>query len=112
MAATSADQVSERILGLIGLGIRAGRVVTGVEATRALLQRRQARVVVLAADASDRAIAKVVALAKGTGIPVVPGPAALALGARIGRPPVMVVGVRDHDLAKGILALVTAPDGP
>lgn len=87
-------------------------MVTGVEATRALLQRGQARVIVLAADASERALGKVVRLAAATGIPVLTGPAADVLGARIGRPPVMVVGVRDRDLAKGMLAAVATPDGP
>lgn len=106
------EDPGDRVLGLIGLGLRARRVVTGVDATRALLQRRQARVVVLAADASARAVAKVVALARATGVPVVAGPSAVTLGARIGRPPVMVVGVRDHDLARGILAAVAPPDGP
>lgn len=100
------------MLGLIGLGVRAGRVVTGVDATRGLLQRRQARMVVMAEDASERAVSKVVALARAIGVRIVEGPPAAVLGERIGRPPVMVVGVRDHDLAKGILALIDSADGP
>lgn len=106
------SRAEDRLLGLVGLGVRAGRVVTGVDATRALLQRGQARAIVLAADASERALGKVVRLASATGIPVLTGPVAEELGARIGRPPVMVVGVRDRDLAKGMLAAVTTPDGP
>jgi ribosomal protein L7Ae-like RNA K-turn-binding protein len=99
------------MLGLLGLGVRGGRVAIGVDATRAQLQRGEARVVVLAADASPRAIEKVSALAKGKGVPVIVGPDAAVLGERLGRPPVMAVAVRDRDLAAGMLAAVATPDG-
>ncbi len=112
MAPQPSEETAARLLGLIGLGVRAGRVVAGVDATRALLQRRQARAVVLASNASPRAVDKVQALAIGIAVPVIAGPTAEQLGERIGRPPVMVVGVRDHDLARGLLAIVVAPDGP
>ncbi len=67
--------------------------------------------VVLAADASARAVDKVERLARATGVPVIRGPAAEAIGDRLGRPPVMAVAVRDRELAAGLLA-VAAPDGP
>jgi ribosomal protein L7Ae-like RNA K-turn-binding protein len=67
--------------------------------------------VVLARDASPRAVEKVVALARGKDVPIVPGPAADELGARLGKPPVMVVGVRDRSLAEGIIQLGTSKQG-
>jgi ribosomal protein L7Ae-like RNA K-turn-binding protein len=112
MAAKSLrPEANEKLLGLIGLGLRGGRVVIGVDATRAVLQRRDAFVVVMASDASPRAVEKVVRLAAGTDVPTVVGPAALELGGRLGRPPVMVVAVRDRGLAAGILALTTDREG-
>lgn len=96
---------------MLGLGLRAGRVVIGVDATRAVMQRGDAMVIVLASDASPRAVEKVVRLAQGTKVPIVPGPAAQELGGRLGRPPVMVVAVRDRGLAAGILALTPDRDG-
>jgi ribosomal protein L7Ae-like RNA K-turn-binding protein len=83
----------------------------GVDATRAGLQRGGVHAVVLAADASPRAVAKLVRLASGTGIVVVPGPEADLIGARLGRPPVMAVGVRDRGLAAGLVAVVESRDG-
>jgi ribosomal protein L7Ae-like RNA K-turn-binding protein len=91
------------VLGLLGLGLRGRLVVLGVDAVRKELQSGSVRCVVLAADASPRAIEKVVRLAAGRGVPLVPGPDAAAIGERLGRPPVMVVGVRDRGLADGIL---------
>jgi hypothetical protein len=51
-----------------------------------------------------RALEKVVRLAEGRGVPSVVGPPSADIGQRLGRPPVMVVGVRDPDLARGIRA--------
>ena len=100
----------DRLLGLVGLGMRARHVVVGVDGVRRALQDGAVRCVVVAADAGPRADDKVVRLARGTRVPVVVGPVAAALGARLGRPPVMAVGIRDRRLAEGILRLeVAAP---
>lgn len=69
------------------------------------LQRGEVRCIVLAADASPRAVAKVVALAQARKVPVIPGPSADAMGAKLGKPPVMVAGVKNRELAEGMLGL-------
>ena len=91
------------VLGYLGLGIRAGNVVVGVDAVRRSLQARECRCIVVAKDASQRAREKVVRLAVALGVPQVEGPEAAELGARLGKPPVMVAGVRDAALADGIV---------
>jgi ribosomal protein L7Ae-like RNA K-turn-binding protein len=55
------------LVGLLGLGLRAGRVVIGVTGVRARLQRDAVRCVVLAADASRRTRDKVERLARARG---------------------------------------------
>jgi len=95
--------VSERLTRLLGLGLRAGRVVVGVTGVRAGLQRESVHCVVLAADASARTLDKVARLARARGIPVLRGPVADELGARLGRPPVQAVGVEDGALARGLM---------
>jgi ribosomal protein L7Ae-like RNA K-turn-binding protein len=85
-------------------------VVVGVEGVRGGLQRDEFWCVVLAEDASERAVGKVVALARGKHTPVVAGPPAEQLGLKLGRPPVMVVGVTDRSLAAGIMKLAGKPD--
>ena len=91
------------VLGYLGLGIRAGTVVVGVDAVRRSLQAKEIRCIVVARDASQRAREKVVRLASALGVPQVNGPAAAELGAGLGKPPVMVAGVRDAALADGIV---------
>ena len=93
-----------RLLGLIGLGYRGRRVVVGVEAVRRELQSGKCWCVVVAADASPRAVEKVVRLASGKGVPIIPGPGAAAIGAQLGKPPVMAVGIRDRALADGMVS--------
>ncbi len=91
------------LLGLLGLGNRAGALLIGVDGVRQGLKAGSLRCVVLAADASPRALERVVRLAEARAIPLVSGPRAEELGAQLGRPPVMVVGVRDRALADGIV---------
>ena len=91
-------------LGLLGLAARAGAITIGTGATRAGLQRREVRLVILAADRSPRTEEKVERLARGTAVPVMVGPEAIALGARIGRGAVQAVGIVDPGFAEGILA--------
>ncbi len=92
-----------RVIGLLGLGLKAGTAMVGVEAVRRSLQAGECKCVVVASDASQRAREKTVRLATARGVPRVAGPPAQELGARLGKPPVMVVGVRDQALADGIV---------
>ena len=91
------------LLGLLGLGLRGRNVAVGVEAVRKELQGDRLGCVVVAVDASPRAVEKVVRLAEARGVPLVRGPRADEIGTRLGRPPVMAVGVRDRGLAQGVL---------
>ena len=92
-----------RLLGMLGLGYRGRRIVVGVDAVRRELQAGRIWCVVVAEDASPRAMGKVVRLASAKGVPMVAGPRAAAIGAQLGKPPVMAVGVRDRALADGIV---------
>lgn len=96
------------VLGLIGLGMRAGHLVVGVDAVRSALQAGKVMCVVVAKDATPRTSEKVVRLAQAKGVPMVQGPDAMLLGERLGRPPVMVVGIRDRALAAGVQGAAAA----
>ena len=96
--------MSERIVRLLGLGVRAGSVVIGVAGVRAGLQRGNLACVVLAQDAGPRTLEKVARLAAARKTPVLRGPIAAELGAGLGRPPVQAVGVADQALAQGLMS--------
>jgi ribosomal protein L7Ae-like RNA K-turn-binding protein len=91
------------LLGLLGLGQRGRLLVVGVDAVRDQVKAGAVWCVVVADDASPRAVDKVVRLAVARQVPLIAGPSAAAIGAQLGKPPVMAVGVRDRALADGIL---------
>jgi ribosomal protein L7Ae-like RNA K-turn-binding protein len=91
-------------LALLGLGARAGRLAFGTTGVQAALRRGTVALVVLAADRSQRTRDKVERLATARGVPVVTGPDAAALGAAVGRAPLMAVGITDPHLAAGYRA--------
>jgi len=99
------SRTAVRLLGLLGLGVRARNVVIGVTGTRAELHRGGVHCVVLASDAGPRTKEKVERLARAQQVPVVVGPDARTLGAGLGRPPVQAIGVSDLSLARGVLGL-------
>jgi len=68
------------------------------------LQRGQVVCVVLALDAGERTLEKVVRLAEAKQIPVLRGPVAAELGAVLRKPPVQAAGVTDPALARGLIA--------
>ncbi|HXF96481.1 MAG TPA: ribosomal L7Ae/L30e/S12e/Gadd45 family protein, partial [Gemmatimonadales bacterium] len=76
--------MTDRGIGLLGLGLKAGQVVVGVAGVRAKLARGRLACVIVAADASARTRDKVVRLARARGVPVLRGPSADQLGGGLG----------------------------
>ena len=97
--------LERRLLGLIGLGVRARRAVVGVQQVRDAARRGTLRLAVIAPDASEHSLDKVVPLLKAKRVRLLSGPTAAALGAAVGRETTAAVGIVDRDLANGILAI-------
>ena len=100
------DPAAERrVLGLVGLGVRARNAVVGVEQVRIAARKRQLALAVVAPDASPNSLKKLLPLLKATGIQVVQGPGAATLGAAAGRDSTAAVGITDRSLAAGVRKL-------
>jgi ribosomal protein L7Ae-like RNA K-turn-binding protein len=99
-------QVVPKLLGLIGLGLRGRLAVVGVQQVRDAAARGRLRLAVIAPDASRHSMDKVVPLLNARRVECLQGPSAAALGAAVGRESAAAVGIIDHQLAKGIRALV------
>lgn len=97
------DAAAERrVLGLMGLGIRARNAVVGVEQVRIAARKGKLALAVVAPDASPHSLKKLLPLLKATGVRVVQGPGAAALGAVAGRDTTAAIGVVDAALARGV----------
>jgi ribosomal protein L7Ae-like RNA K-turn-binding protein len=90
------------VMGLIGLGARAGSIVVGTAVVRAGLKSDKFVAVVVASDLSERTGEKVRRLAHAKEVVVLQGPTAAEIGRELGRQPVQAVGVKDRKLAAGI----------
>ena len=101
------DATTERrLLGLIGLGIRARNAVVGVEQVRMAARKGRLAMVFVAPDASPHSRKKVLPLLEASGVFVVQGPGAEALGSLAGRESTAAIGILDHALARGLRKLL------
>lgn len=92
----------KKVLGLIGLGVRARSVVVGVAQVRAAASRGRLALAVVAPDSSGHSRAKVLPLLSARHIGWIEGPSASELGHVTGRETTAAVGVTDAALAQGI----------
>src|SRR4051812_11170552 len=95
----------DRILRLVGLGVRSRSVVVGVDRVREAAKGGKLAFALVAADASKNALDKVLPLLNARRISFIEVPSAAELGAVAGRDQVAAVGVVDPQLANGIVAL-------
>jgi ribosomal protein L7Ae-like RNA K-turn-binding protein len=95
----------DRILRLVGLGIRGRGAVVGVERVRESARTGKLAFAIVAADASQNSLDKLLPLLRARRINFIEVPSAAALGAAAGRTETVAIGVLDRDLANGIRAL-------
>jgi ribosomal protein L7Ae-like RNA K-turn-binding protein len=99
-----ADQRAPRVLGLLGLARRAGRLAMGATAVEKLVRAGPAPVVILARDAGEVQRRRLAALRPIRG--VVDGLLDREqLAARLGRKDLVVVAVNDAGFVQGLIEL-------
>lgn len=98
--------VERKVLGLIGLGMRARNVVVGVERVRDAAKRGKLAFALVAPDASANSRDKVLPLLTARRVRVFEGPTAAALGAAVGKESAAAVGITNAALAAGVRRLV------
>lgn len=98
--------VAQRVLRLVGLGVRSRGAVVGVQQVRDAAKRGKLALVVVASDASPHSLAKVVPLLEARRVRIVQVPSAAVLGQAAGRDQTAAVGIVDRQLAKGIRELM------
>ncbi len=97
---------TQRLLRLIGLGVRSRAVVVGVEQVRNAAKRDRLALAIIAPDASRNSLDKVVPLLNGRRVRFFEGPSAAELGAAVGREQTAAVGIVDRNLARGMRELL------
>ena len=95
-------------LQILGLARRAGSVAPGTSATRRSITRGEARVVLMAEDASSAQLDKIRRTMRKRIIPQVLLGDRATLGAAIGKAPIAAVAVTDASLAGRLLESIDA----
>ncbi len=90
---------------LLGLARRAGAVAPGTDATRAAVRKGEARLVLMAGDASGVQLKKIEKAMGDEPIPQVILGDRATLGAAIGKGPITAIAVTDGSLAARIVEL-------
>jgi ribosomal protein L7Ae-like RNA K-turn-binding protein len=102
---------TQRVLRLVGLGVRSRGAVVGVEQVREAVKKGKLALAVVAADASKHSLDKVVPLLEARRVRIVTVASAAELGQAAGREQTAAIGIVDRQLARGIRELMdTAPE--
>jgi len=98
----------QRILRLLGLGVRSRGAIVGVQQVREAAKHNKVFLAVVAQDASVNSRDKIVPLLNARRVRFVEVPSAAELGAAVGREQTAVVGIVDRQLAAGVSELATS----
>lgn len=104
------DTATRKALGLVGLGIRGRLAVVGVQQVRDAARHGRLKVALVANDASQNSLDKVSSLLRARAVPVIDSVSGRELGEVAGREVVVVIGVTDAGLARGILSALPRAD--
>ncbi|MGI6491698.1 MAG: 50S ribosomal protein L7 [Peptococcaceae bacterium] len=88
---------------LIGLGQRAGKLVSGSQAVKNYLNRGRIKLLVIANDASPQSVQEINRLADVKAVPVLTYGSKDDLGRLIGKSPRLALAVTDEHIARGII---------
>jgi ribosomal protein L7Ae-like RNA K-turn-binding protein len=98
--------LAQRVLRMVGLGVRSRGAVVGVAQVREAAKKGKLALAVVASDASHHSVSKVVPLLVARRVRVAHVPSASDLGHAVGREQTAVVGITDRQLAQGIRELM------
>lgn len=104
------DMARQRVLRLIGLGVRGRGAVVGVQQVRDAAKKGALAFALVAPDASHNSLDKLIPLLRARGVGFAEVVGAAELGAAVGRHSTAAVGIVDWQLAKGIRDIVESSD--
>lgn len=94
--------MTDRVLGMLGLAVRAGKVIFGSEASAKAVRQGRAFLVILACDASERTKKLIYNKCKSFNVPVVEYKTLKELGRSLGKRSVSCLALKDKGFAKAV----------
>lgn len=100
--------MEEKLLSMLGIARRAGKIAMGFDAAAEAMHKGEARLLVLAADLSERTERAVRRIAEETNTPVMPSDFDMdRMGDAVGRRKTGIIAINDSGFAKTIKAIGT-----
>jgi ribosomal protein L7Ae-like RNA K-turn-binding protein len=104
------DVTRQRMMRLLGLGVRSRGVIVGVQMVKEAAKANKIIFAVVASNASSNSLDKIVPLLNARRVRFIEVPSATELGVSVGRDQTAVVGITDRQLASGVRELVEKAD--
>ena len=95
-----------RILGLMGITAKAGKIAFGTEAVIESIEKKKAKLVIIAEDASDKSKDNMMHLCSKNQIPIVTFGTIETISKAIGKPNKSVISIKDKNLGEEINKII------
>ena len=97
--------IDKKILGLIGLSAKAGKVDFGADSVEIQIKKRKSKLIIIAEDASNRTKEKFKKICEEYNIPIIQFDNIETLSKAIGKNNKAIIGIKDINLAREIKKL-------
>lgn len=94
--------INSKILGLIGLAMKAGKVSFGADSVEESIIKRKVKLVIIAEESSERTKNKFISICEKYNIPVIIDGNIEDLSKTIGKSNKAIIGIKDINFAKTI----------
>ena len=94
--------LTNKICGLLGLGARAGKIVSGMDAVIDDLKRNKIKLIIIAEDASEKSKKNIEFIAEKKKVPVIVFGDIETNSKAIGKENRAIIGIRDKNISNGI----------
>ena len=94
--------INDKILGLVGLAARARKISFGADSTEEEIQKRKAKLVIVAEDSSDRTKKRFTELCQEFNVPIIFYSNIEDISKAIGKQNKAIVSIKEANIAKQI----------
>jgi len=97
--------LENKILGLIGLGAKAGEICFGADSVEQEMKKKKVKLIIVATDASNRTKEKFQTLSIQNEVPIMIEGEIEILSKAIGKSNKAIIGVKNENIAKEIMKI-------
>ena len=94
--------INNNILGLIGLAMKAGKVVFGADSVEESIEKRKVKLIIVSEDSSERTKNKFTKLCEKYNLPIIVDGNIDELSKAIGKNNKAIIGIKDINFANSI----------